>query len=68
MQRKQNTYTLGNIRITTTEDSVVIDFGDGGHKRIEGNVDSLSGEKAFRCGVNLEIASLQAITEGYDGL
>jgi len=61
-------YIIGRIVITiTSEDGIVIDFGNGGHKRVERSVDTLSNEEAFRCGSILEIASLQTIAERHDG-
>lgn len=61
-------YIVSRIVVTaaTSEDCVVVDFGDGSHKRVERGVDTLSNEEAFRCRFILEIARLQTVAERHD--
>lgn len=66
-QRREKAYIIGRVATTvTSKHSIVIDFGNGGHKRVERNVDTLRGKQALWCRETLQIAGLQKVAERYD--
>jgi hypothetical protein len=67
-QKSEKAYIRDVIETKTREHSVIIDFSDGGHKRVERNVDTLGGVKTFRCRKMVEIAGLQAVAERHDSV